>query len=153
MENLQYAEELVREFLIFRGFTNTLQSYDSELRTNLGKGFHIDKIIDLIFSLYVPKLQVDRIVALVSFLRSPKSTLLFSASTSFTPCNAHRIGLAGSVRFAVNGDGDVGLGGKVVDLVGEKKVEKEAGAKMVWWRKEREEELGLWLGGGFRRKG
>ncbi|XLR42471.1 hypothetical protein HN51_020661 [Arachis hypogaea] len=63
MENMQYAEELFQEFLVFRGFTNTLQSYDSELRTNLGKGFYVNKIIDLIFSLYVPKFQVDRLIA------------------------------------------------------------------------------------------
>ncbi|XLS97448.1 hypothetical protein HN51_040183, partial [Arachis hypogaea] len=90
-------------------------------------GFHVNKILDLIFSLYVPKFQVDRLVALISFLCSPKSKFLFSASTSFTPCkpiagtesstsllsmvviscNAHRIiGLAGSVHFAVDGDGD-----------------------------------------------
>ncbi|QHO35542.1 uncharacterized protein [Arachis hypogaea] len=82
MENMQYAEELVREFLVFRGFTNTLQSYDSELRTDLGKGFHVDKILDLIFSLYVPKFQADRLVALLSFfkhyLSSSSETALLS---------------------------------------------------------------------------
>ncbi|XP_057730843.1 uncharacterized protein LOC130946186 [Arachis stenosperma] len=149
MENMQYAEELFQEFLVFRGFTNTLQSYDSELRTDLGKGFYVDKIIDLIFSFYVPKFQVDRLVALVSLLCSPKSKLLFPAFTSFTPCkpivgtesstsslsmtvtscNAHRIGLAGWVYFSVDGDDDVGLGGEVVDLIREKKVEKEAGGR------------------------
>ncbi|KAL1342434.1 hypothetical protein AAHE18_09G157300 [Arachis hypogaea] len=79
---MQYAEELVREFLVFRGFTNTLQSYDSELRTDLGKGFHVDKILDLIFSLYVPKFQADRLVALLSFfkhyLSSSSETALLS---------------------------------------------------------------------------
>ncbi|MED6222622.1 hypothetical protein PIB30_066051 [Stylosanthes scabra] len=82
MENMQYAEELVREFLVFRGFTNTLQSYDSELRTDLGKGFHVDKILDLIFSLYVPKFQADRLVSLLSFfqhyLSSSSETALLS---------------------------------------------------------------------------
>ncbi|QHO25418.1 uncharacterized protein DS421_12g380950 [Arachis hypogaea] len=70
-----------------------------------------------------------------------------------TSCNAHRIGFAGLVHFAVDGDGDVGLGGEVVDLIGEKKVEKKTGAEMVRWRKEREEELRLWLGGGFEKMG
>uniref|UniRef100_A0A7N2MFZ0 ARMC9 CTLH-like domain-containing protein n=1 Tax=Quercus lobata TaxID=97700 RepID=A0A7N2MFZ0_QUELO len=35
MENIQYAEELVREFLVFRGFTNTLQTFESELGTDI----------------------------------------------------------------------------------------------------------------------
>ncbi|RYR79065.1 hypothetical protein Ahy_A01g003937 isoform A [Arachis hypogaea] len=50
---------------------------------------------------------------------------------AMTSCNAHKIGLAGSVRFAVDGDGDVGLSSEIVDLVEKKKVEKEMGAEMV----------------------
>ncbi|XLR50133.1 hypothetical protein S83_000805 [Arachis hypogaea] len=55
----------------------------------------------------------------------------FSLSMAMTSCNAHKIGLAGSVRFAVDGDGDVGLSSEIVDLVEKKKVEKEMGAEMV----------------------
>ena len=69
MENMQYAEELVREFLVFRGFTNTLQAYDAELRTDIGKGFQVDKILDLIFSIYVPKFHADKLVALLGFFK------------------------------------------------------------------------------------
>ncbi|KAK7343718.1 hypothetical protein VNO77_12697 [Canavalia gladiata] len=69
MEKMQYAEELVREFLVFRGFTNTLEAYEAELRTDIGKGFEVDKILDLIFSLYVPKFQVDKLVALLGFFK------------------------------------------------------------------------------------
>ncbi|XP_050253245.1 uncharacterized protein LOC126699456 isoform X3 [Quercus robur] len=69
MENIQYAEELVREFLVFRGFTNTLQTFESELGTDIGKGFQVDKILDLIFSVYVPKFQAEKLVGLLSFFR------------------------------------------------------------------------------------
>ncbi|XP_054812378.1 uncharacterized protein LOC129313373 isoform X3 [Prosopis cineraria] len=69
MENMQYAEELVREFLIFRGFTNALQTYESELRTDVGKGFEVDKILDLIFSVYIPKFQAEKLVGLLSFFK------------------------------------------------------------------------------------
>nr|XP_012570167.1 WD repeat-containing protein 91-like isoform X2 [Cicer arietinum] len=82
MEKMHYAEELVREFLVFRGFTNTLEAYETELRTDVGKGFHVDKILDLIFSLYVPKFQVDKLIALLGFfkhyLSSASETTLFS---------------------------------------------------------------------------
>ncbi|KAI3709717.1 hypothetical protein L2E82_39483 [Cichorium intybus] len=37
---MKFAEELVREFLFFRGFTTTLQSFEKELATDIGKGFH-----------------------------------------------------------------------------------------------------------------
>lgn len=69
MENMQYAEELVREFLVFRGFTNTLQAFDSELSTDIGKGFQVDKIMELIFLVYVPKFQADKLVGLLRFFK------------------------------------------------------------------------------------
>ncbi|XP_062205461.1 uncharacterized protein LOC133907432 [Phragmites australis] len=82
MENIRYAEELVREFLVFRGFTSTLQAYESELSTEIGRNFQVDKILDLVFSEYVPKYQLDRLLGLFSFLKqcfpSPADTELFS---------------------------------------------------------------------------
>ncbi|XP_028798765.1 WD repeat-containing protein 91 isoform X2 [Neltuma alba] len=69
MENMEYAEELVREFLIFRGFTSTLQTYESELRADICKGFQVDKILDLIFSVYIPKFQAEKLVGLLSFFK------------------------------------------------------------------------------------
>ncbi|KAH1154348.1 hypothetical protein GLYMA_18G131400v4 [Glycine max] len=69
MEKMQHAKELVREFLVFRGFTNTLESYEAELRTNIGKGFEVDKILDLIFSLYVPKFHADSLLVLLGFFK------------------------------------------------------------------------------------
>ncbi|KAL7214182.1 hypothetical protein ACSBR1_026577 [Camellia fascicularis] len=51
MENMQYAEELVKEFLIFRGFTSTLQAFERELGTDIGKGFHVLSFFKKCFSL------------------------------------------------------------------------------------------------------
>lgn len=79
MENMQYAEELVREFLIFRGFTNTLQAYESELRTDIGKEFQVDKILDLIFSVYIPKFQADKLVGLLDFFKQYLSSFTETA--------------------------------------------------------------------------
>ncbi|KAG5028957.1 hypothetical protein JHK87_012471 [Glycine soja] len=50
-------------------FTNTLESYEAELRTDIGKGFEVDKILDLIFSLYVPKFHADCLLALLGFFK------------------------------------------------------------------------------------
>ncbi|XP_022739074.1 WD repeat-containing protein 91 homolog isoform X5 [Durio zibethinus] len=69
MENMQYAEELVREFLIFRGFTNTLQAFETELCTDIGKGFQVNKILDLIFAVYIPKFQAEKLAGLFSFFK------------------------------------------------------------------------------------
>ncbi|MCD7465290.1 WD repeat-containing protein 91 [Datura stramonium] len=69
MENMLYAEELVREFLVFRGFTNTHQAFVKELGTDIGKGFQVDKILDLIFSIYVPKFQAENLIELLRFFK------------------------------------------------------------------------------------
>ncbi|XP_074380682.1 uncharacterized protein LOC141721601 isoform X3 [Apium graveolens] len=69
MDNMQYAEELVREYLVFRGFTSTLQTFEKELSTDIGKGFQVDKILDLIFSVYVPKFQVENLIGLLRFFK------------------------------------------------------------------------------------
>ncbi|XP_037450849.1 WD repeat-containing protein 91 homolog [Triticum dicoccoides] len=83
MENVQYAEELVREFLVFRGFTNTLQAYEAELSTEIGRNFEVDKILDLVFSVYIPKYQLDRLLSIFSFLKqcftSPADTVLYTS--------------------------------------------------------------------------
>lgn len=82
MENMRYAEELVREFLVFRGFTGSLQAYESELSTEIGRNFQVDKILDLVFSEYIPKYQLGRLVGLFTFFKqcftSPADTELFS---------------------------------------------------------------------------
>jgi hypothetical protein len=69
MENMQYAEELVREFLVLRGFTNTLQAFEGELGTDIGKRFQVDKILDLIFLVYIPKFQAEKLVGMLSFFK------------------------------------------------------------------------------------
>lgn len=69
MDNMQFAEELVREYLVFRGFTSTLQTFEKELSTDIGKGFQVDKILDLIFSVYVPKFQVENLIGLLRFFK------------------------------------------------------------------------------------
>ncbi|CAA0812962.1 Unknown protein [Striga hermonthica] len=70
MEKMKFAEELVREFLVFRGFTTTLQSFEKELATDIGRGFQVDKILDLIFSNYIPKFESEKLIDLLSFFKN-----------------------------------------------------------------------------------
>lgn len=46
MAHLQFVDELVREYLLFRGFSNTLKSFDAELKADKDKGFRVDKLVD-----------------------------------------------------------------------------------------------------------
>uniref|UniRef100_A0A3P8TVR2 WD repeat-containing protein 91 n=1 Tax=Amphiprion percula TaxID=161767 RepID=A0A3P8TVR2_AMPPE len=43
---VERTDEHVREYLIYRGFTNTLKHLDSEIKADKEKGFRVDKIID-----------------------------------------------------------------------------------------------------------
>lgn len=82
MENMHYAEELLREFLVFRGFTSTLQSFEAESSTDIGRNFQVDKILDLIFKVYIPRYQADKLVGLLNFFKqcfsSPSDVVLYS---------------------------------------------------------------------------
>ncbi|XP_062838929.1 WD repeat-containing protein 91 isoform X1 [Anolis carolinensis] len=40
------TDELVREYLLFRGFTSTLKQLDAEIKADKEKGFRVDKIVD-----------------------------------------------------------------------------------------------------------
>ncbi|KAJ1525458.1 hypothetical protein ONE63_010268 [Megalurothrips usitatus] len=46
MAHLQYVDELVREYLLFRGFSNSLKTFDSELKADKEKGFRVDKLVE-----------------------------------------------------------------------------------------------------------
>ncbi|XP_056302700.1 WD repeat-containing protein 91 [Danio aesculapii] len=43
---VERTDDLVREYLIYRGFTSTLKHLDSEIKTDKEKGFRVDKIMD-----------------------------------------------------------------------------------------------------------
>uniref|UniRef100_A0A8D2L069 WD repeat-containing protein 91 n=1 Tax=Varanus komodoensis TaxID=61221 RepID=A0A8D2L069_VARKO len=40
------TDELVREYLLFRGFTGTLKQLDADIKADKEKGFRVDKIVD-----------------------------------------------------------------------------------------------------------
>ncbi|XP_066489856.1 WD repeat-containing protein 91 [Tiliqua scincoides] len=45
---VELTDELVREYLLFRGFTGTLKQLDAEIKADKEKGFRVDKIVDQI---------------------------------------------------------------------------------------------------------
>ncbi|KAG8223849.1 hypothetical protein J437_LFUL007870 [Ladona fulva] len=46
MSHIQYLDELIREYLLYRGFSGTLKVFDSELKVDKDKGFRVDVILD-----------------------------------------------------------------------------------------------------------
>ncbi|XP_063586753.1 WD repeat-containing protein 91-like isoform X2 [Penaeus indicus] len=50
MSHVQYLDELVKEYLLFRGFSQTLRSLDNELKIDKDKGFRVDRLVDQVVS-------------------------------------------------------------------------------------------------------
>lgn len=46
MSHIQYVDELIREYLLYRGFSSTVKMFDSELKVDKDKSFRVDKIVD-----------------------------------------------------------------------------------------------------------
>lgn len=46
MAHVQFMDELVREYLLFRGFVASVKSFDTDLKNEKDKGFRVDKIVD-----------------------------------------------------------------------------------------------------------
>ncbi|KAK1392267.1 WD repeat-containing protein 91-like [Heracleum sosnowskyi] len=76
MDNMQYAEELVREYLVFRGFTSTLQTFEKELSTDIGKGFQCFSSFEAVLTTALAKLEVSilkfYIIHAIQFERTDK---------------------------------------------------------------------------------
>ncbi|GAB0088290.1 WD repeat-containing protein 91 [Sergentomyia squamirostris] len=48
MAHVQYVDGLIREYMLFRGFSNSLKAFDNELKSDKDRSFRVDKIIDKI---------------------------------------------------------------------------------------------------------
>ncbi|KAF9542183.1 WD repeat-containing protein 91 [Mortierella hygrophila] len=49
MNSIQHIDELVKEYLLFRGFTNSYKAFEADSKTDKDKGFQADKIIEELF--------------------------------------------------------------------------------------------------------
>ncbi|KAF8977228.1 WD repeat-containing protein 91 [Entomortierella lignicola] len=50
MNSIQHIDELVKEYLLFRGFSNTYKTFEAESKTDKDKGFQAEKIIEELFA-------------------------------------------------------------------------------------------------------
>ncbi|XP_059611200.1 WD repeat-containing protein 91 [Phlebotomus argentipes] len=48
MAHVQYVDGLIREYMLFRGFSTSLKAFDAELKLDKDRSFRVDKIIDKI---------------------------------------------------------------------------------------------------------
>lgn len=50
MAPYQYLDDLVREYLLFRGFSASLKSFDADIKAEKEKGFRADRLVDQVVS-------------------------------------------------------------------------------------------------------
>ncbi|GFG39309.1 hypothetical protein Cfor_02234 [Coptotermes formosanus] len=46
MSHVQHVDELIREYLLYRGFSGTVKAFDSELKVDKDRSFRVDKIVE-----------------------------------------------------------------------------------------------------------
>lgn len=49
MSHVQYVDELVKEYLLFRGFSQTLKAFDNDLKAEKEKGFRVRIVMFICF--------------------------------------------------------------------------------------------------------
>lgn len=70
MDDLPYIDTLFKEYLLFRGFTSTLQTLQAEVDADRGCGFQADQLSELIFRRIIPSHSFSELVELLKLLSS-----------------------------------------------------------------------------------
>eukprot|EP00854_Cymbomonas_tetramitiformis_P026219 gene26219-32131_t len=68
MDALPYIDTLFKEYLLFRGFTQTLRTFETELSGDKAVGFQVEKILDLLFHVHTPSYDAEKLLHLLDFL-------------------------------------------------------------------------------------
>ncbi|KAJ1816890.1 hypothetical protein LPJ56_002214, partial [Coemansia sp. RSA 2599] len=58
IESVQFIDDLIREYLLFRGFKSTLMAFEDDLEKDQDKGFSAEKIVDELLEM-AKELRVD----------------------------------------------------------------------------------------------
>ncbi|KAG1176005.1 hypothetical protein G6F70_008969 [Rhizopus microsporus] len=67
MNSLHQVDELVKEYLLFRGFINTFRALETDIRSDKDKGFQADKIIEELIS-YITSGDIQGLVDYYRYL-------------------------------------------------------------------------------------
>ncbi len=70
MDAIPYVDSLIKEYLLFRGFTGTLRALNKDLASDRGCGFQADQLCELVFRRLVPLDQASDLMEVLDFLSS-----------------------------------------------------------------------------------
>ncbi|KAJ2644754.1 hypothetical protein GGF44_000440 [Coemansia sp. RSA 1694] len=67
IESLEYIDDLIREYLLFRGFKDALKTLEKDLEGDHDKGFHAEKIVDELLGM-ATSLDIDGLLEYWQYL-------------------------------------------------------------------------------------
>ncbi|KAJ2356187.1 hypothetical protein IWW50_003821 [Coemansia erecta] len=67
IESLEHIDDLLREYLLFRGFKDTLQAFERDLEQDRDQGFHADKIVSELLDM-ARDLKIDELLEYWKYL-------------------------------------------------------------------------------------
>ncbi|KAK9842513.1 hypothetical protein WJX81_003570 [Elliptochloris bilobata] len=70
MHALPYLDSLVKEYLLFRGFTRSLQAFSADTASDQSCGFQADALASLVFKRMIPQHDGNALVELLAFLQA-----------------------------------------------------------------------------------
>jgi len=70
METLPYIDELFKEYLLFRGFTEAFQTFTREKEADKGHAWQPDQICKTVFGQLIPQHNCEGLMELLNFLTS-----------------------------------------------------------------------------------
>ena len=70
MDAIPYVDSLIKEYLLFRGFTGSLRAFNRDLASDRGQGFQADQLCDMIFRKLLPLDQASELMEVLEFLNN-----------------------------------------------------------------------------------
>ena len=68
MDAIPYVDSLIKEYLLFRGFTGSLQAFNKDLASDRGRGFQADQLCELVFRKLLPLDHAAELMEVLDFL-------------------------------------------------------------------------------------
>lgn len=70
MDAVPYVDSLIKEYLLFRGFTGSLRAFNRDIASDRGRGFQADQLSELLFRKLLPLDQASELMEVLEFLSS-----------------------------------------------------------------------------------
>ena len=68
MDAIPYVDSLIKEYLLFRGFTGSLRAFNRDIASDRGQGFQADQLCDMVFGKLLPLNQASELMEVLEFL-------------------------------------------------------------------------------------